>query len=111
MAGHEITTILGGSRGVPPLMIRDHGAWEAQVAAEKRAKADEEIKTLVAGIERGEQERKYARPPSAEEQKRSLDRIEAEARERREGPGRVAAMLDAQETILRAMMAEAPEPP
>src|SRR5207247_3047863 len=49
--------------------------------------------------------------PSLAEQKRSLDRIEAEARERRDGPGRVAAMLDAEEAIISAMLAQVPEPP
>ena len=90
---YEATTILPGAPGVPTIIVRDRGAWEAQVAAEKRAKADEQIRAAAADIQRGEQVRKYARRPSLAEQKRALDRIEAEYRHKREEPARAAAQL------------------
>lgn len=60
----EITTILPGGYGAPPVIVRDHGAWVEQVAAEKRAKADAEIKAAVDAIARAETKRALApRPP------------------------------------------------
>ncbi len=62
MAGHEVTTIMPGDRGAPTLLIREPG-WREQAAAEKRRQADEEIKKLLAGIERDRASREHARPP------------------------------------------------
>jgi hypothetical protein len=108
----EITTRLPGGRGEPLLIVRDHGAWEQQVAEENRAKAAEETRAAVADIERGEQERKYARRPSLAEQKRAMDRIEAEYRRKREEPARAAAQLAALEAWAEtARAALPPEPP
>jgi hypothetical protein len=111
MREHEITTRLPGGRGEPLLIVRDHGAWEQQVRDENRAKADEDIKAAVADIERGEQERKFARRPSLAEQKRSLDRIEAEYRRKREEPARAAAQLAALEAWAETAQAEMPPDP
>jgi hypothetical protein len=111
MREHEITTRLPGGRGEPLLIVRDHGAWEQQVRDENRAKADEDIKDAVADIERGEQERKFARRPSLAEQKRSLDRIEAEYRRKREEPARIEAQLAALEAWAETAQAALPPEP
>ncbi len=109
---YEATTILPGAPGVPTIIVRDRGAWEAQVAAEKRAKADEQIRAAAADIQRGEQVRKYARRPSLAEQKRALDRIEAEYRHKREEPARAAAQLAELEAWAEtAQAALPPDPP
>jgi hypothetical protein len=107
----EITTRLPGGRGEPLLIVRDHGAWEAQVAAENRAKAEEETRAAVAGIQRAEEERKFARRPSLAEQERSMRRIEAEYRRKREEPARAAEQLAALEAWAETAQAEMPPTP
>jgi hypothetical protein len=107
----EITTRLPGGRGAPLLIVRDHGAWEQQVAEENRAKAAEETRAAVAAIERAEQERKLAPRPSLAEQERSMRRIEAEYRRKREEPARAAAQLAALEAWAETAQAEMPPTP
>jgi hypothetical protein len=108
---HEPTTILSGAPGVPTVVVRDHDGWQAQVAAENRARVDEQIKATVADIKRGEQERRYARPLSAGELADGLRANAALHRDRAETPGRIAAQLDATEALVTAMMADVPPPP
>jgi hypothetical protein len=108
---HEPTTILSGAPGVPTVVVRDHDGWQAQVAAENRARVDEQIKATVADIERGEQERRYARPLSAGELEDGMRANAALHRDRAETPGRIAAQLDATEALVTAMMADVPPPP
>jgi len=111
MAGHEITTILSGGRGEPAIVIRDHGAWEQQVRDEKRRQADEQIKAMVAEIERGEAERKHAPRASLAELAESARANAALAAEAREAPGRVMAELAQTEALVEGMRATMPPPP
>jgi hypothetical protein len=108
---HEATTIMHGGPGVPTIIVRDHDGWVAQVAAEKRAKADAEVKAAVASIERGEHERKYAPRPSLAELADSARAIAALAAERREEPRRVARQLDVTEALITAGLAALPPDP
>jgi hypothetical protein len=110
-AGHEPTTILSGGRGVPTVVVRDHDGWAAQVAAENRAAVDEQIRAAVAEIERGDTERRYARPvPVAElaESARANAALHAEARD---APDRVMRELAQTEALLAGWAATMPPPP
>jgi hypothetical protein len=111
MAGHEITTILGGSRGVPPLMIRDHGAWEQQAATENRARVDEQIKAAVADIERGDTERRYAQPLQRADLVDGMRANAALAAEAREAPSRVMRQLEECEALVAGLAASEPPQP
>jgi hypothetical protein len=113
MARQGPTTILSGAPGVATVVVRDHGAWEAQVAAENRARVDERIAAAVEQIERGDTERRYA-PPAFRDRDEALAATVANAalaRERREAPGRVARELAQTEALVQGMAAAAPPPP
>jgi hypothetical protein len=108
------TTILTGAPGVPTVVIRDHDGWQAQVAAENRARVDEQVRATVAAAERGETERRYAPPafPGGRDEMIAAARANmALAAERREAPRRIAAELDVTEALIGAMAAAEPPPP
>jgi hypothetical protein len=56
MARHEPDTILHGAPGVPAIIVRDHGAWEARVAAREAADLEAAERRLAepAGEEAGD---------------------------------------------------------
>lgn len=104
-------TILSGAPGVPTVVVRDHGAWEQQVAAENRAAEDEAIRATVAGIERGETERRFAPRPAHDELATTMQASLALARERAEAPGRIGRELAATEALVEGMAASEPPQP
>jgi hypothetical protein len=57
----EITTILPGDRGIPPVVLREPG-WQQQADAEREAQQRAETKAEVERIEREAAIRKTARP-------------------------------------------------
>ncbi|HEV8279797.1 MAG TPA: hypothetical protein VGQ26_29470 [Streptosporangiaceae bacterium] len=79
MTQREITTRLPGGRGEPMLIVRDHGVWEQQAAAEQEAQRRAEID---AEVKRIEQERAIrespfsTRPPLVPED--PVERVHAE---------------------------------
>lgn len=106
----EASTILGGSVAEGgTIVIRDHDAWRQQVADERRAKQDEQIRATLAEIERGQNARSLAPPPGREELAAAMRANAALYRERMEAPHRVARQLDVTEALLEA--AKAAEPP
>jgi hypothetical protein len=114
---YEPTTIMHGGPGVPTVIVRDHDGWRAQVEAEKRAKADAEIKAAVDDIRRGEEERKYAPPPPLD----VVAQVHAEwkaqkwldecAESRKWTPEFIESQLATEEVLLSAMRAQEPPAP
>jgi hypothetical protein len=108
----EPTTILSGSAAEGgTIVVRDHGAWAAQVQAEKRRAEDERICAVVAGIRDGEAERASAAALSltelAEEARVSI----LLAEQARESRRREAARVDELGALAGAMAAAEPPRP
>jgi hypothetical protein len=110
--GYNPTGILPGSVAEGgTIVIRDHDGWRSQVAAEKRAKQDEEIRAAVARIERGDAARAAAPaafPGGREEALSAIAANMALHEEKMGAPGRIAAELDATEALVAAMAAGEP---
>jgi hypothetical protein len=112
----EVTTILSGGRGAPVIVVREPG-WQQQAQAEQEARQRAETKAFIDQLQHEAFIREHSRRPPDDpvaqvhadaKRQRWLDEC-AEAR--KWTPERVEAMLDAQETLIRAMMARSPEPP
>jgi hypothetical protein len=108
---HEITTRLPGGQGEPLIILRDHGAWEQQLADERRRQLDEQIAGTVAAIRDGEAEREWAPRPDLSELATAARASIALATEARQAPGRVAAQLDATQALVEGWAATEPPPP
>jgi hypothetical protein len=74
--------ILAGGRGEPILVVRDQGVWQQQVAAERRAKEDEQIKARVAQIRHDDGVRQWTKPATHQELADSLAAYNAVRAER-----------------------------
>ncbi len=110
-AGDGITTRLPGGYGVPPIFVRDHDAWRAQVADERRRLLDEQIAGTVAGIRQADEERRQAPPADLAGLEDSMRANAALHRERMEAPARIARELAQTEALLAGMIAAEPPPP
>jgi hypothetical protein len=117
---YEPTTILSGGQGQPTIVIRDHDGWRAQVEAEKRRKAGEEIDAAVKRIERERAVRESA-PPRPLVPADPVERVHAEwkrqkwladcAEARKWTPEFTEAQLATEEVLLSAMRAQEPPAP
>jgi hypothetical protein len=104
------TTILPGERGEPVIIVRDHDGWAVQVAAAKRARADEEIAAKVAEIAADAAARAAAPPAFPGGREEAIAAIHA-VRARAEAPQKAADEVDVTQALIEAEAAALPPDP